>query len=153
MNFIKIITYFNNNAISHTSIINIINIALSYKQVQNFGTLTSTMCLRSWRRRVPTVVAQGAHYGSQPQDKKKRHIVMWCMRKGSRRGTRTKRHDKNWAWIRAPRRRQRRGGQRTSGGLTLSNLLVYFQFGTRVRMAFRPVFSLCCRAINSLILR
>jgi len=68
--------------------------------------------------------------------RKKRHIVMWCMRKGSRRGTRTKRHDKNWAWIRVPRRRQQRGGKRTSGGLTLSNLLVYFQFSTRVRTTF-----------------
>lgn len=71
-------------------LMNIINIALSHKRMRNFGTLLSILltvlkktCSDGGRTRDPR---------RGPRKRKKRHIVMRCMRKGSRCGTRTKRH-------------------------------------------------------------
>lgn len=116
MNFIEIISHVNNNNILHMWIINSSNIAA---YIWKWETLKyyHLLCAHGPEEDIsPTVIAQGAHYASRSRDKKKRHIVMWCMRKGSRRGTRTKRRDKNWAWIRAPKKEAAKGRKANQWG-------------------------------------
>ena len=64
----------------------------------------------------------------------RKNDTLWCdvrTGKGSRRGTRTKRRDKNWAWIRRALAllALRGGGEKGArwGPFALSNLLQYFQ--------------------------